>query len=78
MAAYTHASVHSQNPALQAEILQMPADTVFQGVIFDESRQADQQVTEELPQAMADLVQNPLAEGFDTTSLASSKQAAHP
>jgi hypothetical protein len=55
----------------------MPADTVFQGVIFGESRQADQQLTERLPQAMANPVQSPLAEGFDTMSLASSNQAAH-
>ena len=77
VAAYTDASAHSQNAALRADISQMPADTVFQGVIFGESRQADQQVTERLPQAMADPVQSPLAEGFDTMSLASSNQAAH-
>ncbi|KAL0039834.1 hypothetical protein WJX77_009379 [Trebouxia sp. C0004] len=50
--------------------------TAFQGVIFGESRQADQQVTEELPQAMADAVQTAAADGFDTMSVALPKQAA--
>ncbi len=77
VAAYTDASVHSQNGALQADSCQMPAHTAFQGVTFGESRQADQQVTEELPQAMADPVQSPVADGFDTTSLALPKKAAY-
>jgi hypothetical protein len=77
VAAYTDASVHSQNGALQADSCQMPAHTTFQGITFGESRQADQQVTEELPQAMADPVQSPVADGLDTTSFALPKQAAH-
>ena len=77
VAAYTDASVHSQNGALQADSCQMPAHTTFQGITFGESRQADQQVTEELPHAMANPVQSPIADGFDTTSLALPKQAAH-
>ncbi|DBA75319.1 TPA: hypothetical protein ACH3X1_010591 [Trebouxia sp. C0004] len=72
VAAYTDASVHSQNGAVQADSFH----TAFQGVIFGESRQADQQVTEELPQAMADAVQTAAADGFDTMSVALPKQAA--
>jgi len=77
VAAYTHASVHSQNGALQADSCQMPAHTTFQGITFGESRQADQPGTEELPQAMADPVQSPVVDSFDTTSLALPKQAAY-
>ena len=55
----------------------MPTHTAFQGITFGESRQADQQVTEELPQAMAHPVQIAAGGGFDTTSLALSNQAAH-
>lgn len=77
MAAYADASVHSQDAALQADSCQGPAHTAFQGVTFGESRQADQQLTEELPHAMADPVQSPIGDGFDTTLLALPKQAAH-
>ena len=77
VAAYADASAHSQNAALQADSCQKPAHTVFQGIRFGESRQAHQQVTEELPRAMAAAVQSPVADQFDTTSLALPKQAAH-
>ncbi len=77
VAACTDASVHSQNGPVQADSCQMPALTAFQGITFGESRQASQQVTEELPQAMADPVQIATADGFDTTSLALPKQAAY-
>ncbi len=77
VAAYTGASVCSQNGPLQADSCQEPAHTAFQGVTFGESRQADQQLTEEVPHAMADPVQSPIGDGFDTTSLALPKQAAH-
>ena len=76
VAACSDASVHSQNAALQAESCQRPARTVFQGIRFGESRQAHQQVTEELPHVMADPVQSPMADGFDTTSVALPKQPA--
>ena len=54
----------------------MPAFIAFQGIEFGESRQAHQQVTEELPQAMADPVQIATADAFGSTSLALPKQAA--
>jgi len=76
VAAYTDASVCSQNGPLQADSCQGPAHTAFQGVTFGESRQADQQLTEEVPQAMAHPVQSPVADVFHTTSLALPKQAA--
>ncbi len=55
----------------------MPAFIAFQGITFGESRQEDQQVTEELPQAMTDPVQIATADAFDSTLLALPKQAAH-
>ena len=55
----------------------MPAFIAFQGITFGKSRQADQQVAEELPQAMTDPVQIATADAFDSTSLALPKQAAH-
>jgi len=73
VAACTDASVHSQNGAVQADSCQEPAHTAFQGIRFGESRQ----VTEELPQAMANPVQIATGGGFDTTSLALPKQAEH-
>jgi len=77
VAAYTDASVRSQNGPSQADSCQGPAHTAFQGVTFGESRQADLQLTEELPQAVAHPVQSPIGDGFDVTSLALPKQAAH-
>ena len=62
---------------MQADSCQMPAFIAFQGIKFGESRQAHQQVTEELPQAMADPVQIATADAFGSTSLALPKPAAH-
>jgi len=77
VAAYADASVCSQNGPLQADSCQGPAHTAFQGLMFGESRQAEQQVTEELPHAMAHPVQSPIGDAFDKTSPALLKQAAH-
>ncbi len=54
VAAYTDASVCSQNGPLQADSCQGAAHTAFQGFMFGESRQA-------VPLAMADPVQSPVA-----------------
>ena len=77
VAACADASVHSQNGAVQADSCQEPAHTAFQVIRFGKSRQADQQVTEELPQAMTNPVQIATGGGFDTTPLALPKQAEH-
>ena len=45
--------------------------------MFGESRQAGQQLTEELPHVMADPVLSPIGDAFDKTLLALPKQAAH-
>ena len=76
VAACSDASVHSQSGALQADSCQRPAHTAFQGITFGESTQAHQQDTEELPHVMAHPVQSPMADGFDTTSVALPKQPA--
>ena len=76
VAACSDASVHSQKAALQADSCQRPAHTAFQGITFGESTQAHQQDTEELPHLMAHPVQSPMADGFDTTSVALPKQPA--
>ena len=60
VAAYADASGCSQHGPLQADSCQGPAHTAFQGLMFGESRQAEQQVTEELPHAMAHPVQSPI------------------
>ncbi len=75
VAACTDASVHSQNDPVQADSYQMPAFIAFQGITFGESRQAHQQLTEELPQAMAHPVQIATADAFDSTSLAAHVRA---